>query len=311
MTNIIYIIGWLRSGSTLLGSTLAGHPEIVHIGESVNLWTSWERGSPCACGAPISQCLFWNEVLSAVCEDCGQEDVSSIVEEAEALRKHFARLRNFPLTWFKYRKSYPYALGMQRFEEIMCSVYRHSSRVGKAAWVVDSSKTPATVVPVLRNYPAARLIHLVRDPVQVAMSERKQGNWSGVAEEDMPPVRSPVQSALWWTLINRSARHITRAIPSNQVLILKYEELVADLPSTWYQIASWLDIDASLGPIDNSKIVVNNEHSAAGNPCRFQQGEVAIKIATRPHHLNWSERLVMDAIAGRESRRYGYMGSDH
>src|SRR5437773_1697066 len=48
---VIYIMGAGRSGSTLLDTILASHPEVVGVGELVNLHSAgWTAKEICACG---------------------------------------------------------------------------------------------------------------------------------------------------------------------------------------------------------------------------------------------------------------------
>jgi hypothetical protein len=67
---VIYIAGAAHSGSTLLDMMLNAHPEIISVGELVNLdrtmrskTTGKVQDLRCACGAVgVLQCEFWSRV---------------------------------------------------------------------------------------------------------------------------------------------------------------------------------------------------------------------------------------------------------
>src|SRR5262245_28833668 len=60
---VIYIIGAGRSGSTLLDTVLANHPDVVGVGELVNLHSAgWTSDEVCACGKLGTECDFWTRV---------------------------------------------------------------------------------------------------------------------------------------------------------------------------------------------------------------------------------------------------------
>ena len=63
---VIYIMGAGRSGSTLLDTVLANHPDVVGVGELVNLHSAgWTSNEICACGQLGTECSFWTRVREA------------------------------------------------------------------------------------------------------------------------------------------------------------------------------------------------------------------------------------------------------
>lgn len=73
---VIYIAGLGHSGSTLLQQLLAGHPDIVGLGEigqqveKLLLEPASAAGQePCSCGAAMGECLFWGELIANNCDD--------------------------------------------------------------------------------------------------------------------------------------------------------------------------------------------------------------------------------------------------
>ena len=61
---VLFISGFGRSGSTILGQVLDGVPGVVHVGELNFLWDhNVLKNRECGCGLPFSDCPFWQEVM--------------------------------------------------------------------------------------------------------------------------------------------------------------------------------------------------------------------------------------------------------
>ena len=61
--NIIYIMGYGRSGSTLLDIILGNHSEIESLGEVAFLHQDLYQGGLCSCLNSYADCPFWSQVL--------------------------------------------------------------------------------------------------------------------------------------------------------------------------------------------------------------------------------------------------------
>ena len=96
---VIYIAGTSHSGSTLLDLMLNAHPEIISVGELVNLARHLEYKKPhkkrytsCSCGAPsLWQCDFWSRVNKATLQtegkSIGELDVLNYRGSAESTHR--------------------------------------------------------------------------------------------------------------------------------------------------------------------------------------------------------------------------------
>lgn len=72
--SVIYIIGDVRSGSTLLDYLLSLHPEATSVGEMHRLSdfyyqktlsaNSWNY--KCSCGCPVNECSFWQNIIDNI-----------------------------------------------------------------------------------------------------------------------------------------------------------------------------------------------------------------------------------------------------
>jgi hypothetical protein len=60
----VFIVGYTRSGSTLLEQLLSIAPGTVAVGEMAYLWEQKVRNnSYCGCGSKWTNCSFWKSIL--------------------------------------------------------------------------------------------------------------------------------------------------------------------------------------------------------------------------------------------------------
>ena len=61
---VVYIMGYGRSGSTILDTILGNHPDLESVGELLHaVRLAFLEDEFCACGQRASECPFWTEVL--------------------------------------------------------------------------------------------------------------------------------------------------------------------------------------------------------------------------------------------------------
>jgi hypothetical protein len=136
---ILYIAGWGRSGSTIIGNLLDQGPDVIHAGE-IRYW--WERGLMedrlCGCGQRISQCDFWTDVLHRYTELNG-----GLPEPSAMLQMHqkYSRTRSL----FKLALAHSDQTNAwvdNEYTKQLYTLYKAIHEVSGARLIVDSSKTP-------------------------------------------------------------------------------------------------------------------------------------------------------------------------
>jgi hypothetical protein len=100
---------------------------------------------------------------------------------------------------------------------------------------------------LLRVWPEARLLHLVRDPRDVARSWIEFG-WSGNAWA----------AAREWRELEQSWRAVAAKLPHEQVFELRFEDLVADPPNVLARVCAFLGLPYS------DEMLRYHEHSTYG-----------------------------------------------
>ena len=161
---VLYITGWCRSGSTVLGNVLAEVPGVVHVGELRFLWLNGVCGqgsnSQCGCGLTLTECPLWAKVLEAV-----RPGHRTLTEHAEDVVSWQAACRTRH-TWSVLRE--PPA---NSWPSTLAATYRAIADQTGARVIVDSSKF-ASDAALLSHLPGIRpaYVLLIRDPRAVAWS---------------------------------------------------------------------------------------------------------------------------------------------
>ena len=291
---IVYIVGWARSGSTLLDNILGAVPGFFSVGELHNLWD--DRLNPdrrCGCGRPLRECPIWSVVMTELGPLTGdgevydwQQELAQVHHTSKILRQVTSR----PAEW----------RALERYAGVTEALYGSVAKASGSAVIVDSSKRPtyAALLPGLRGV-EPYFVHIVRDPRAVAHS------WSRPKLEE-PITHGAAHSTLRWATWNLAAERLRRAFPGRFVRI-RYEDLVTDTRRQLETITKLVGHEEVSLPLTETGVVLAANHSVAGNPNRFKTGEIAIRLddewATK---LSMGDRAVATAVALPWLSRYGY-----
>jgi len=272
---VIYVGGTPRSGSTLLDLLLGQVPGICAAGEVEHLW---ERGVAenqlCGCGARFHDCPFWHAVMARAFGGLGRVDAEAI----RRLQRGVLRMRYLPylVSGVMPRQ---YRERVAAYGEILTAVYRAITEVSGCGIVADSSKSPAYGF-LLRAIPSVdlRVVHLVRDSRAVAFSYRRRKQRPEIHWQTEYMLQyTPWASARLWTLWNLLTA-VLRA-RAGRGAVLRYEDLAACPRDTMDRVLREVaDAPAALDFIDGHTVHLQVSHTAAGNPMRFERGNVEIRV---------------------------------
>jgi hypothetical protein len=298
MTDVLYLLGKGRSGSTLLAMALGELDGFFAAGE---LRFFWRRGvleqRRCACGLPVPECEVWGEVAERV----AGVDAEQAAADAEAVFRWTAAPK---LLSGRTRSWAP----LQRWAEATGLLVEAVADVTGAEVVVDSSKWPTDPgvlgqVPVVRAFP----VLLVRDPRAVAWSwQRTKAHYDLDVPRDMD--RYPAwHSAVSWdarTLVSDLAARRSRRPRS----VVRYEDFTADPKGTLDAVAALVGRHPDVGAVlDGATLKVTAGHTVAGNPTRFGGGELTIRPDTEwEDHLPARDRRLVTALTWPLRRHYEY-----
>ena len=301
----LYIMGSGHSGSTILDILLGNSGELESVGELL-AGLSRADSEPCSCGATMPGCAFWGAVRARLeAEGIAWSEVCGIVDTG------FAGL------WRVWRAG--------RGDPAMARRARVAQALGRAIaasagkpHVVNSSKTPAHGLLLLRHLPEARMIHVVRDPRQILRSfvwRVRSGKHLNAARHGLAARSGPLflmRMALGWTVANLACDLMARAYPG-QVVRVRFEDLCARPGHELGRIADAFGLDlAGVAQMADDRAPLAVGHNVGGNHLRHA-GEVRFDPGggRRPLSLPTWLAAAATILCGPLMWRHGYPLRDH
>lgn len=182
----------------------------------------------------------------------------------------------------------------------------NAKRIGEAStYYLFSRRAPALVGDFS---PDARLIAIVRNPVDMAYAMHSQrlehGNetitdfGAALAADELPDRGGATRAAT----INRGGSYLERAryadqltrwlevFPRQQLLVLIFDDFVADTPASFRQVLQFLDVDPSWRP---------EEYDPRNTSHRIKRGVVPSLLRSAP--VRWVRHRALPAIIGRDA----------
>lgn len=299
---VVYLGGLGRSGTTLLECLLGQVAGVQALGEVVHLW---QRGidwaERCGCGQRFPDCEYWTRVGKCAFGGWDQVDVGRVI----ALQNHVDRLRHVPRLIARPEPE------VAEYADYYGRLYAAAAEVSGAQVLIDSSKHPSLAY-CLRRLPGVdlRVVHMVRDPRAVANAWTKLVKRPDFVTEGPEFITqySPTYAASLWSGENVAISGIARlGVP---VLRIRYEDLAATPESILRTVAAFagLPADAVL-PVHGSDAELAPTHTASGNPMRFHNGPLSIRLddAWR-RDLAARDRRLVTVLTAPLAATYGYLG---
>jgi hypothetical protein len=183
---------------------------------------------------------------------------------------------------------------------ILENLYQAIDRHTGGAIIVDSSKSPMylaalSLIPSLDVH----IVHLVRDPRSVAFSRMKpKGNLR---------VQSPSFASLMWSFWNFAIEHL-KFFTQLSYYFLRYEDFAKNPRITINSLVEYIHGTSTQLPfLDDHTVILKATHSVAGNPNRFELGEIQIKTDVRwLQNMSTWEKIVVSLLTLPFLRKYGY-----
>jgi hypothetical protein len=293
---VLYITGWCRNGSTLIGNILNEIEGFCHVGELHYLWKNFlSKGTNtrCGCGASLATCEVWRPVLETTgLHEKVEEYAERVLTYQECVRtRHIRRVLGYAGQGSSCLAAYA---------EILSHTYAAIQSVTGAGIIVDGSKYPAEAA-LLPHVQGVRptYLHLVRDPRAIAYS------WSRAKE--YIPAMSASRSTAYWVGFNLASDAIRRQYPDTS-LFLRYEDFIAEPAAGIERILRLLGIDPARNPVQGRSVTLNVNHTVTGNPDRLEGGSVTV----RAQDVDWRNKLPRTSalaatlLSAPFMRRYGY-----
>ncbi len=307
-TKVLFVAGVGRSGTTLLDQILGQFPGFVSVGELVHMWLrGLAENDLCSCGRAFHECPFWSDVGAYGFGGWDSVDKEEVLELQQRVDRHrYLPLLIQPRLWPRYRRDH------ERFASVLNATYESIRRVTGAHYIVDSSKY-VSYAYLLRRVPGVdlRVIHLVRESHGVVYSWTKRVRRPEVKNDDAyMPTYHPLRMSLRWTGYNLAYEALPRfGVPTLRV---RYESLVREPRAEIERIMDFIGepVDpSSYDFIHDDRVSLEPTHSCSGNPMRFRERDVKLKLdAEWREKMSSRDRALVSALTGPLLRKYEYKG---
>jgi UDP-N-acetylglucosamine transferase subunit ALG13 len=289
---VLYIAGLGRSGSTLLDLLLGQTPHLTSVGELRFVWQRGLGGNElCGCGARFHECEFWRRVGEEAFGGWDQVDLDAMIALDDGLDRHrYLLFLLFPKLWPDFGRR------LRSYAEALSRLYRAIHTVAGGSVLVDSTKDPPFAF-LLRHVDAIdlRIIHLVRDSRGVAYSWTKRiSKPERVDRPELMNVYDPVNTSLRWLSYNLLTQVLARlGVPR---VFVRYESFIEAPKEHLVRVAALGGVELrpeDLAFLDQDSAQLEAQHTVAGNPMRFSQGRISLRLDDA-----WRTKL-----SGRDQRR--------
>jgi hypothetical protein len=297
---VLYITGWCRNGSTIIGNVLNEVKGFFHTGELSFIWkNAYGHGSNtfCGCGEALTRCDIWSKVLAAE----APPGKTPAAHALDVVRRQTESVRTRH-TW-RILKEGGRSEALREHAATLARAYRAIAEATGAHTLVDSSKLPseAALLPHVEGI-TPYYLYLVRDPRAATHS------WTKTKQYVVP--MSAFRSTSYWVGFNLASEAVIRRDPEHS-FFLRYEDFIADPATVVGQLLRLVGAEGAVNPVQGRTVNLGKNHTVTGNPDRFRSGPTLL----RPEDDGWKKELAMGARAMTQAlswplmARYGYFRS--
>jgi hypothetical protein len=264
-----FIVGSPRSGTTLLQAMLLRAPGVHIPPETHFMGAYWARRA------------HWGDLTNA----------ANRRRLAESILRRSER-EGIELD----RPAFEQAMGGARCYADAFRAWLDAIALDRGASIIGEKSPPHTefTVELLAMFPDAKVLHIVRDPRDVAASQRAA--WG----------RTPLQSALRWRLDARAQRRAERLSAGDRHHTVRYRDLVTDPEASLQRVSDFLEIpfrDEMLHPEDRRE---RGFHERESHKAGTLKPVTRSRVGRYRDQLSSASVALIERIAGSEMRRLGF-----
>lgn len=226
-TKQIFVVGSSRSGTTMMGRILGNHTAIFTFKELHFFGTIWTNAS--------SQQLKKNEQEQLLAR------LLCIQKHGVFNQQHTPNFMQKASELLSDEVNNPLAI----YNLFLTTISAENNAI------ISCEQTPKNLYyldEILKFFPDAKVINMVRDPRDVLLSQKNKWKRKFLGASKIPlseAIRSyinyhPITTAKVWS---SSLEHTTKYRENERVKIVKFETLLADAETTVKEICTFLDID--------------------------------------------------------------------
>ena len=249
---VLYVAGWMYSGSTLLGRVLGELDGAFAAGELGRVWSGFAHERPCGCGRLRAQCPVWSAVLA---DAYGSPDAADAAR-VDALARGFRLNRRVGTTLLALRGRGGAAADLREYRGHLARLHRSLARVTGAGVVVDTTKSPlyASILDGVDGV-ELKVVHLVRDPRGTLLSGAQRSHRR----------MGPVSSMALWTLSHGAIEAGRRRRGADRYRLVRYEDFARRPQETVASLARFAGLEPSSVGLDDGRVVLGESHAISGN----------------------------------------------
>lgn len=272
----IYVLGYGRSGSTLIENRVVDLTSALALGEVKYLV---ERGllyrELCSCGKKVDECEYWSLIYKNLLLD---DDVN--FRELDSLNKISTSASEMEST-FRFPKNLFFnTVGKRLYFKSLLSIVNSIQLLSETKIVIDSSKLPARLYWLIKEIKIKpSVLFVIRDPRAVAWSwarviKRDESNSGSEGSLRAMPRFSYFSAISRWAL-NSALSFFILKLTKAKYLVIRYEDFVVNNEIKMLEIEDFLR--RSFDYVDFKKNS-GTVHSISGNPRRLSGGMDLIKL---------------------------------
>lgn len=300
LKTIIYIMGYGRSGSTLLDTLLNQHDKAYSVGALNNIYQWIIEKQVCACGDSLERCKFWKEVVNDSGVDAEVSNRLLKLQSSVEGINSFRRLLNGNID------------NISAYVEMTERLFKSIANISKSTYIIDSSKstrdcTGRAFALFAHTNLDIKIIFLIRDVRAVCWSAIKKTGSSERRRLTNIKLINAIRAAVSWWLTNKLALKTIASLPDNAVHIVRYEDLCSSPVNTIEEIGDFIGIDySSVARNIEAGKEMKVSHNLGGNQIRFN------RVLKFMPDMEWKTKmpkfyqLFALLIAGRMNKKIGY-----
>ena len=224
-TNIIYLMGAGRSGTTALATFLGNNSNIFTVGEMHQFFEHIAEHKNCSCGNSLERCKLWSKVLKRL----PKEFITNAKEYQEFCEK-FEYHSAVPKYFFnKFNKD-----ELQKYIQINETIFEAIAKEKNFKYILDSAKYAGRYLGLKKSQKLnIKTIYVVRDVRGVIHSFSKS----------VQTPRSSINTILYWLIVNSVAEFLYRISPKGSMIKLKYEIFIEKPIEELQRLEEFLEVE--------------------------------------------------------------------
>lgn len=255
---VLYVLGYGRSGSTVLGMALGQHPDLVNLGEISALPTfvpgpTYIPPRACGCLLPLDQCPYWQGVARRL------GSMTALAENGTTLSPRMG--------WRRYAPWLPEpSHELPRWADAAAALYRATIDEAGAQVAVDTSKGAPRAWWLWKSGAVdLTFVWLTRRLEDVVRSQIRHG-------------QSPLKTGVSWRLAQRQVGQLVRRLEEAGLVVprISYERLTRDPRAAMTEILTHVGL-----PWHDAVLTPHPQHTIGGEHEGKHGGRDSIGPSTR------------------------------